>query len=352
MRNFLFVLVAALMFACQSESTPDKNAGDLPAESNVQNAMPVSPTQRRLDSLNTAIADAPNDLDLLEARAAVYLRQQNLKYAAADIDAILQMDSARTKALELRGDLGFLTNKTRDSRDAWKKCMELDPNNVPCRLKMAELFHVVTEFEKSAELVDVVLELDPENAEAHFLKGMLMRDAIGDTTRALEWFQKSIDIDPNYKEALDMCGVLYSALGSPLAGAYFNRLVELQPQNRIAYYNRGMFQLGMKEWNRALEDFTKSTQLNPDDLESWFNLGYIHLQLQLYPEARGYFNTALRIQPVNHRALYARGYCNELLGDINNAEADYLEALSYNPDHQGSKEGLQRMKIARAQVGQ
>jgi len=113
-----------------------------------------------------------------------------------------------------------------------------------------------------------------------------------------------------------------------------------------------MFQLGMTEWNRALEDFTKCTQLNPDDLESWFNLGYIHLQLQMYPEARGYFNTALRIQPVNHRALYARGYCYELLGDINNAEADYLQALSYNPDHPGSKEGLQRMKIARAQAGQ
>jgi len=264
----------------------------------------------------------------------------------------LELDSTRTKALELWGDISFSTNQTRQSRDAWTRCMEEDPQNISCRLKMAELYHVVTEFEKSAKLTDRVLEIDPQNAEAHFLKGLLMRDAIGDTTRALEWFQKAIDIDPEYIEALDMCGVLYSALGSPLAGAYFNRLVELQPQNRIAYYNRGMFQLGMKEWNRALEDFTKCTQLNPDDLESWFNLGYIHLQLQLYPEARGYFNTALRIQPVNHRALYARGYCNELLGDINNAEADYLEALSYNPDHQGSKEGLQRMKVARAQVGQ
>jgi len=345
------VLVAALMFACQSESTPEYNAGDLPAESDVQNAMPVSPTQRRLDSLNAAIADAPNDLHLLEARAAVYLRQQNLKYAAADIDAVLQMDSARTKALELRGDLGFLTNKTRDSRDAWKKCMELDPNNVPCRLKMAELFHVVTEFEKSAELVDVVLELDPENAEAHFLKGMLMRDAIGDTTRALEWFQKSIDIDPNYKEALDMCGVLYSAQGNSLALGYFNRLIELDPKNRVSYYNRGMYYLGAKDWNGALEDFTTCVQLDPRDLESFFNLGYIHLQLQLPAEARGYFNRALEIQPINHRALYGRGYCFELLGDLPNAEKDYRQALSYNPNHAGSLAGVQRITAARRQAG-
>src|SRR6056300_551174 len=346
MRKFLLLIPALFVWSCQSTGSDATEVQEVPVE--------ATATQRNtaLDSLNEIIRYTPNDLEALEARAEVYLRQQNLKYAAADVAAVLQLDSARTKALELWGDISFSTNQTRQSRDAWTRCMEEDPQNISCRLKMAELYHVVTEFEKSAKLTDRVLEIDPQNAEAHFLKGLLMRDAIGDTTRALEWFQKAIDIDPEYIEALDMCGVLYSALGSPLAGAYFNRLVELQPQNRIAYYNRGMFQLGMKEWNRALEDFTKSTQLNPDDLESWFNLGYIHLQLQLYPEARGYFNTALRIQPVNHRALYARGYCNELLGDINNAEADYLEALSYNPDHQGSKEGLQRMKIARAQVGQ
>ena len=346
-RVLLIFLATVVLIGCGGPTESDPKEFEMPAT-----LVAGSQQDAILDSLNDIIRYEPNDLAALEARAEEYLKHQNLKYAAADVAAVLELDSTRTKALELWGDISFSTNQTRQSRDAWTTCMEEDPQNISCRLKMAELYHVVTEFEKSAKLTDRVLELDPQNAEAHFLKGLLMRDAIGDTTRALEWFQKAIDIDPEYIEALDMCGVLYSALGSPLAGAYFNRLVELQPQNRIALYNRGMFQLGMKEWNRALEDFTKCTQLNPDDLESWFNLGYIHLQLQLYPEARGYFNTALRIQPVNHRALYARGYCNELLGDIINAEADYLEALSYNPNHQGSKEGLQRMKIARAQVGQ
>ena len=305
-----------------------------------------------LDSLNDIIRYDPYDMDALEARAKVYLRQQNLKYAAADISAVLQLDSSRIKALELWGDLGFAKNQTRQSRDAWQRCMAEAPEYVPCRLKMAQLYHMVTEFEKSAELVDEVIALDPKNAEAHFLKGYLMRDALGDTIRAIEWFQKAIDLDPEYVEALDMCGVLYSAMGNPLALAYFNRLVELQPENRIALYNRGMYHLEVKDWNQALEDFTNCTKLDPNDIESWFNLGYIHLQLQLYPEARGYFNTALRIQPINHRALYARGYCYELLGDISNAEADYREALSYNPDHEGSKQGMQRMQQARIQAGQ
>ncbi|MEY2969854.1 MAG: hypothetical protein RLZZ599_227, partial [Bacteroidota bacterium] len=226
-----------------------------------------------LDSLNDLLRERPNDMEVLEARAVEYLKLKNLKYAAADVGAVLQMDSSRAKALELWGDISFTTNQSRQSKEAWMKCMAADPENVPCRLKMAELYHVVTEFEKSAELVDVVLKLDPQNAEAHFLKGMLMRDALGDTSRALDWFQKAIDLDPEYEEALDMCGVLYSHLGNPLALSYFNRLIELKPEVHSNYYNRGMYYLKQQNWNGAIEDFTKCTQLSPDDLESWFNLG-------------------------------------------------------------------------------
>ena len=352
MRNYILGVAAAfLMAACQSNTSTSQGEAT-PEVQPASQVMPTSPIQRELDSLNAAIVEAPNDLGVLEARAAVYLRQQNLKYAAADIDAVLTVDSSRTKALELLGDMGFLTNQTRQSRDAWLKCMKVDPSNVSCRLKLAELYHVVTEFEKSAELADKVIAMVPENAEAHFLKGMLMRDAIGDTTRALEWFQKSIDLDSEYKEALDMCGVLYSAMGNPLALGYFNRLIELDPNNRVSYYNRGMYYLGADQWNGALEDFTTCVQLDPSDLESYFNLGYIHLQLQLPGEARGFFNRALEIQPINHRALYGRGYCFELLGDLPNAEKDYRQALSYNPGHAGSQAGLQRITDARRQAGQ
>jgi tetratricopeptide (TPR) repeat protein len=217
---------------------------------------------------------------------------------------------------------------------------------------MAQLYHVVTEFEKSAALVDEVLEMEPKNAEATYLKGLLMRDAIEDTTRALDWFQKAIDLKPDYIEALDMSGVLYSSLGNPLALGYFNRLIDLQPEVRAHFYNRGMFYLGQQNWNGALEDFTKCTQLDPQDLESFFNIGYVHLQLQLYAEARQYFTQALAIQPVNHRALYGRGYCFELLGDLPNAEADYRQALSFNPQHRGSQEGLGRIARAKTQLGQ
>jgi tetratricopeptide (TPR) repeat protein len=177
-----------------------------------------------------------------------------------------------------------------------------------------------------------------------------MRDALGDTLQALQWFQKAIDIAPDYVEAIDMCGVLYSALDNPLAVAYYDRLIALDTLNKLSFYNRGMYYLKNQQWNGAIEDFTICTKLDPADIESFFNLGYIHLQLDLRREAIGYFNQALSIQPINHRALYGRGYAYELLGDITNAEKDYREALSYNPDHEGSRQGIMRIQRANSQT--
>ena len=340
----LFAVTATVLFACQ----PTENASTSEAEGNA--AAPtelqdqVDASTRRLDSLNNLIKDDAFNLDVLEARAQEYLRRQNLRYAAADIAAVLAEDSTRLRALELWGDLGFATNKTRESRDAWTKCMQQDPTYVPCRLKMAELYHIVTEFEKSAKLVDEVLSLDPKNPEAHFLKGLLMRDALADTARALEWFQRAIDLDNDYLEALDMCGVLYSVQGNPLALGYFNRLLELEPESRNFTYNRGAFYMGQNRWNEAIEDFTRCVQLDPRDIESMFNLGYIHLQLKVYNTARDYFSQAISVQPVNHRAYYGRGYAHEMLGDVTNAARDYETALSYNPNHRGSQEGLRRTR--------
>ena len=344
---FLF-LALGLTVGCSSPE-PEVSVPAQPEAAPEQT--PQESGRSTLDSLNERIVANPNDLEALESRARFYLGARNLRYAQADINGVLAVDSNRTGALEIVGDLGFATNQTRKSRDAWEKCMRLDPNYVPCRLKMAQLYHVVTEFEKSAELVDIVLNIDPENPEAHYLKGLLMRDALGDTLRALQWFQKAIDIAPDYLEAIDMCGVLYSAMNDPVAVAYFNRSVELAPENRMNYYNRGMHYLKFRNWNGALEDFTACTKIDPSDIESLFNLGYIHLQLQLPHQALDYFSAALEIQPINHRALYGRGYSFELLGDLPNAEKDFRQALTYNPNHEGSKQGLRRIQEAKSQVG-
>ncbi len=327
---FLFAAIILIISGCSNN-----------AES-VFNDLQIETTPA--DSVNQYISIHPNHIPSLIIRGRRYLNNANLPYADADADAVLELDSLNHDGLLLKGEANYLSNSTRVSRDFWLKCIKNHPKEIDCRLKLAELYSIVLEYEKSSELVNRVIDLSPNSSVAFFIKGMNIRDTKGDTALSLSYIQKSIDLDPNYFAAIDMAAVMLAAQKNSLALSYYNRLLELQPNNSDTYYKIGMFNLGAREYNGALEAFTKSTQINPQDAESFFNMGYIHLELGLLTEARNLFSKSIKARAINHRAFYGRGFCWERGGDLINAEKDYSQALSLNPEHKPSEEALSRVR--------
>ena len=336
LRSFLPFSSLALLLVCSCSSPTSEDLTDLEKET------------RSLDSLTALLREDPENVKTLVARADYYMSVKNFPYAKMDAQSAFTIDSSDHDALRVLGDAHYVSNETRISRDAWTRCAKLYPEEVECRLKLAELYQVVMEYSKSIELADEVIALDPNNPTSYYLKGISIRDDKLDTNMALSYIQKAIDLDPKYEEALDMAGVMHSAMGSSLAISYFQRLAELRPNDFNVYYKVGMFHLNTRNWNSAIEAFTQATQLNPKDAESFYNLGFIHLELQMYREARQFFTQSIEARAVNYRAHYARAFVVERLGDIQAAEADYLKALEYNPSHAPSKEGLGRVRSALA----
>jgi tetratricopeptide (TPR) repeat protein len=303
----------------------------------------VASTTVNSDSLNIYLADHPNHTASLNLRARRYMEQSNLPYALADAQAVLELDSTDHDAWLVVGEVQYLTNHSREARDAWERCFVEHPTETACRLKLAELYSMVMEYDKSLDLVDKVIELDPKDAVAYYIKGLNLRDSKGDSVMALSYIQKAIDLDPNYAAALDMAGVLSAAQANPLALSYYSRLLELEPDNARTYYKMGMFHLSVRNLNGAIEAFTKCTQLDPTDAEAFYNLGYIHLELNILSEARKYFTSSIAAREVNYRAFYGRAFTWERGGDAANAEKDYRQALALNPQHGPSREGLSRV---------
>jgi tetratricopeptide (TPR) repeat protein len=304
---------------------------------------PVEAAAVDADSLNAYLAEHPNDVFALSVRARRYMDGANLPYALADAQAILELDSTDHDGWLMFGEVQYLTNQSRVARDAWQRCIAEHPSETECRLKLAELYSMVMEYDKSLELINKVIELSPNEATAYFIKGLNIRDSKGDTAMALSYIQKAIDLDNEYVAAIDMAGVMTAAKGDPLALSYYNRLLELQPDNARTYYKMGMYHLGVGNYNGAIEAFTKCTQLDPTDAEAFYNLGYIHLELSMLSEARKHFTSSIQAREINYRAFYGRAFCWERGGDAANAEKDYRQALTLNPQHGPSREGLNRV---------
>ncbi len=345
MRNYFLLFLTLSIAACTEladqstqSTTTDATVSELPQDS----LGDLIKTQN--DSLNAYIYDNPFDVDALLARSRQYIAQRNVNYAEADVRAAMEIDSLNPDVLLAWGDINFYQNRTRTSRDTWKKCIELDPDNVDCRLKLAELYNVVQKYRESLILTNEVIELDPSQPVAYFIKGNNIRELTGDTAAAVRYVQEAIERDPEYWAALDFAAVMLSSLKDPTAGVYFDRMIEINPNDQPTYYKKGMFHMGIEDYNEAIKAFTKATQLRPTDAESFFNLGYIHLELGLNQQAVNYFTQSIEARQVNHRAYYGRGFVYERMGDVMRAQADYKQAISYNPAHEPSRIALQRVQ--------
>ena len=256
-RGFLRILYPICCFFIVLFFTECSNSKDSSAPEN------TTQFKSETDSLNDYISNYPNDIQSLALRSRRYLNNANLPYADADANAILELDSLNHDGLLLKGEANYLSNSTRLSRDYWLRCVEQHPDEIECRLKLAELYSIVMQYDRSTELVNKVMDLDPEQSIAYFIKGMNIRDTDGDTALALSYIQKSIDIDPTYFSAIDMAAVMTAAQNNPLALSYYDRLLELQPNNSETYYKIGMFNLNSRDFNGALEDYSRALSLNP-----------------------------------------------------------------------------------------
>jgi len=352
MKKIWVLAVAIITFYSCTEPVSEKEENKS-FEEVVVNAEELQSNQNPvLDSLNLYLINQPNSVEALNARFKEYVKQKNLRYALADAEAAYYLDSLNPDVLMNWGEIHYFFNKTRVSRDAWQTCAKLDPQNIDCRLKLAELYHVVSEFEKSLKMAREVIAIDGQNATAYLIIGLDYRDGIFDTVSALKNIQKAIDLKQDYFDAIEHAALLYTYMKNPLADAYFVRLIELQPNNYLVHYNRGLYFYKVEEWNRALESLTHAQQLNPTDPEVYMTLGMVHLKIKANMEAKELFTQAIKYSPsgANYRAYYGRGYAYEMMGDIGNARKDYIQARSFNPTHEPTKIALERIARQDAQI--
>lgn len=89
-------------------------------------------------------------------------------------------------------------------------------------------------------------------------KGIAVREK-GDYNSALEIFKKALSLNPDNADVLIELGLAYDLVG--LTGEAIqtcDRILELNPENSVAYYNRACFKCKIGNIEEALSDLEKS----------------------------------------------------------------------------------------------
>ena len=84
---------------------------------------------------------------------------------------------------------------------------------------------------------------------------------------------------------------------------HFSKSIELEPNNAIAYHQRGLAYYNIGYYQKALKDFNKTIELNPQHLDAHGNRSLVKLELKDYQGALDDINFILKITPNDSKAI-------------------------------------------------
>lgn len=152
-------------------------------------------------------------------------------------------------------------------------------------------------------------------AERFYSQGVAQL-SLDDFGRALPFFERAAEIDPNYAEAWYQAGFCYGVLG---------------------------------RHEESLRASQKAADLKPDWAEAWANIGASNFALQKFDEAFSAYRNAVKLDDRNAETHYALGLTLSKLGRTEEEALEYKRTIALKPDHSRAMEklGLVYMKLKR-----
>ncbi len=247
-------------------------------------AMALGNFKEAAEQYAKALAENPDDADLLWKRA---------------------------QALGRAGDTGAALREA-------QKLLQLDPERKGVRLWMARWMQESGQLQFAIPYLEKERELSPEDARVHKLLVEAYRDA-GQQDKVKDAIEKWLAAIPDDTEAMLEMAQIKAAEGDA-AGAeeLFKKVAEKDPENADKlYYNVGATimnrdNLTKADRERAVVAFEKALEINPNYAKAHLQLGYALLGLGKLKEARAHFEKFVELAPDSPEAKDARALASEL----------------------------------------
>lgn len=200
------------------------------------------------------------------------------------------------------------------------------------QLKTAISYHQAGNFPAAEQLCRQVLELDPENADALHLLG-LIKYKTGDAASAVVLIEEAIRIRPRVSNFYNNAGEAYRSLGNMNeAMGYYRRAIKINPQNAIAHNNLALALMEQKLFSQAASYLETALSISPDYVEASYNLGRLYYQQGNFDEALVQLQKASEIK-TDFLPLYVLlGQVCHRLGKLQQAMNYFDKGLAKKPD--------------------
>lgn len=240
-------------------------------------------TQKALQSFTSAISKK-NDFHEAHLNKGDILQSLERYHEAVEAYKVaVDIDPFSKAALN---NLGNALNNLGQFDDAIKifdLCLSLKSDFAPTLSNKATSLQKLGRVEEAIESFKVALKVDPFAPKVLYNMANCLAEV--DPEEALITYNRAIELDPNYSEALNNKGNLLKALGrfSEALDA-FDHVIKINPDPAEPYYNRGNLLQDLKRYEESIASYRIAIDKRPDYPNAQWNLSLLLLRLGQFEE--------------------------------------------------------------------
>jgi tetratricopeptide (TPR) repeat protein len=148
------------------------------------------------------------------------------------------------------------------------QALSLDPDNATALAFMSQAYLDADLPALAEERANQAVETNPDNAEAHYARGLWNAYSSFDRVTALDDFQAAHDLAPNLPQVLvDMAQANFGEGNTDLAIDQLEQVIEANPNNLDALYNLGYIENQANGDAEKAEDYlSRCLQVDPENI--------------------------------------------------------------------------------------
>ncbi len=261
----------------------------------------------RRGNLSGALSDYDQSLRMNPKSVSVYLKrgfilqsQSGLEKALADYQEVIRLDPNNPDGYTREGQIYFLQKKYSEAQKDYEIALSKTSNPISILLDRGQVWEALKEYPKALEDYNRVIHLNPESAQAYFLRGSLVAKS-------------------EEKDKIEKCVMDYE------------KAVQLSPSVAKYASTLGRLYFEQKDLEKAKKNLESAIALGANEGELHYFLGKIYQEEQNLEGALASFNQALILLPSFSLLYLERGKIKESQGKKEEAIADYEQSLKLDP---------------------
>lgn len=334
LKNFFILVCLFVLFSCGNKSNKKGSSG---------NPSPENQRDRLLKEVKAFYEDEKFEAMLTSSATAFRLDSQNIEcrlyYALALLNTTFQDSNVNFKNVSYHLD----------------KVLKIDSINVEALVGKATVAYYLNDVESTDVYLRKAKKANPRFRKIYQFEGAIYEQKYrlwtgGDEERkkfleiAIQNFQKTVEIDPNFWRGYLTLGKLYFEKNDKTCIQHFNTAVTFQSKNQEVRYWQAYAPQFFNDYPTAKKYYRSMTKEFPKFCESFCQMGSIHWEEKAIDSAVYYYEQTLKVEPEHIEAMHNLGVIYEERKDFTNALTHYSNVLKIDPKYPLTVERVTALK--------